>query len=82
MQEKITIKLTPYTAMCIYKFLSEFEPDMNADLRLSGLKKCYEEFVKEVTEKITSEQLADAIMDTEINQALGYDPPSEINTKS
>lgn len=74
---KIKIELTPYTAMCIYKFLSEFESDMDREPQLKAFKKSYKEFETEVITKITDEQLTDAIMQTQINQALGDDPKTQ-----
>lgn len=75
--KKVRIHLTPYTAMCIYKFLSEFEPDMERDPMLVSFKACYEEFSHEVLSKMSKEQVEDAVMQTRINQILLRDPPSK-----
>lgn len=75
--EKLEIHLTPYTAVCIYKFLSEFESDMQKHPMLVSLKECYEEYYNEVLGKISKKQLDDAIMQTRINQILLRDPPSK-----
>lgn len=73
---KLRIYLTPYTAMCIYKFLSEFETEMENDPMLVSFKECYTEYSNEVLCKMTKEQLEDAVMQTRINQLLLRDPPS------
>lgn len=74
--EKIKIELTPYAAMTILKLLSEFEPDMEREKLLQGLKDSYEEYKNEVVNKITDDQLLDAGLQVEINQSLGTDPPA------
>lgn len=74
--EKIKIELTPYAAMTILKLLSEFEPDMEREKLLQGLKDSYEEYKNEVVNKITDDQLLDAGLQVEINQILGTDPPA------
>jgi hypothetical protein len=43
---------------------------------LLSLKECYNEYKQEVLSRITKEQLEDAVLQTQINQALGTDPPS------
>lgn len=74
--EKIKIELTPYAAMTILKLLSEFEPDMEREKLLQGLKDSYEEYKNEVVNKITDDQLLDAGLQVQINQSLGTDPPA------
>jgi hypothetical protein len=74
--EKLKISLTPYTAICIYKFLSEWESEMEKQPFLISLKECYQEYQQEVLRKITKEQLEDAVLQTKINQILLRDPPS------
>jgi hypothetical protein len=75
--EKLKIELTPYAAVCIYKFISEFEPEMEKEPLLVSFKECYEEYSNELFLKITKEQLEDAVMQTSINQVLLRDPPSK-----
>lgn len=75
--KKVRIHLRPYTAICIYKFLSEFESDFENDPMLVSFKKCYEEYSNEVLGGMTREQMDDAVMETRLNQILERDPPSK-----
>ncbi len=73
--EKLKITLTPYAAVCIYKFLSKFEDDFKREPLFASFKECYEEYGHEVLRKITKQQLEDAVIQTKVNQLIDRDPP-------
>lgn len=72
--KKIIIELTPYTALAIHSFLSEFEPEMNADKKWQSLKDAHEEFKNEFFKKASNEQIDDAIAEARVHELLERSP--------
>lgn len=79
MSRTVNIELTPYQALSILKFLSEYEEEFKQVPQLASFNDVYKAYREQVCLKITDEDLEDATMETDIQQALGRDPLSPKN---
>lgn len=73
--EKVKIELTPYAAMSLLSFLSEFESDMvGLGEQGKALWDAYKEYESEVVKNITNEQLEEGEAENKVNQLIGKSP--------
>lgn len=79
MSNKIKIELTPYQAICIWKFMMDFEHEFKTVPQLASLYEIYNEYGQQVAQQLNDETMHEAILDCEIQQLLGRDPLSKKN---
>jgi hypothetical protein len=68
---KVTLELTPFTALQILGFTEAMLIDVE---KTEALKKSILEYRTELTSKITTEQLEDANAEIKINELMGKHP--------
>lgn len=72
---KVKIELTPYNAMALYSFLSEFESDIvSLGEKGKALWDAYKEYESEVVKNSTQQQLEDGFAKNQVNQLIGKSP--------
>lgn len=72
---KLKIELEPYTALALISFLREFVNEENADdFRFKAIHDAVAEYEKQVYDRITPDQLQDAMHENEVNRLTGKWP--------
>lgn len=75
---KVKISLTPYNALTILGFLTEFKEDIEAmGEKGTALKLAVDEFESELSLKMTDEMLLDGDAENQVNQLIGKSPIRE-----
>lgn len=68
---KAKIELTPYDALAIYSFLREYiNESTQDDQEFTAINNAVNAYEKEINDKITYEQLTDALAENEVNKLL------------
>lgn len=71
----IKIELTPYNACALKNFLREFiNKKTETHKSLTAISKAVDQFEKEILDKITPEQIDEALHESNVNELLGYEP--------
>jgi NH3-dependent NAD+ synthetase len=75
MANKVKLELTPYNAMAILKFCREFINDeTKCDYRYKAIQDAVDEYEQQIYDKVSEEQLDDAIAENEVNHLIGKWP--------
>lgn len=73
--DKVHIKLSPYTAMAILGFLREWvNDDVPDEYQYAAIKEAVAEYQKEVSVNMTNDQLEDARLENSVNKLIGKSP--------
>lgn len=75
MPDKVKLELRPYTALAILKLCREFINDENKnDPIFSAIHESIQEYEDEIYKRISSNQVADALLESKINNIAGRQP--------
>lgn len=73
--DKVHIKLSPYTAMAILGFLREWiNDDVPDEYQYTAIKEAVAEYQKEVSDNMTNDQLEAAKIENSVNKLIGKSP--------
>lgn len=73
--DKVHIKLSPYTAIAILSFLREWiNDDLPDEYQYTAIKEAVAEYQKEVYDNMTNDQFEAARLENSVNKLIGKSP--------
>ncbi len=75
MKAEVNVKLTPYHAILIYKFMADFFEIHGYNQQLVSLKEAHTAFEDSLFSQLDTETLEDSLAESNVNILVGNSPP-------